>query len=82
MARVFLTSKSPIRTLCSNGAKGILNLVPSSADILSLLIREVGDLINLFHFSSLLLEQSDQEIHAAFVNGFDCTSGDLDEFFE
>ena len=74
--------KSPTEALRSGGAEGIvLYLVPILADILSLLVGQAADLVDLFHFPALRLEQLDHEIHGTLVRGVQCAAGGFDNIF-
>ena len=74
--------KSPTEELRSGGAEGIgLYLVPILADILSLLVGQVADLVDFFHFPALRLEQLDHEIHRTLVRGVQCAAGGFDNIF-
>ena len=67
----------------SGGAEGIgLYLVPIVAVILSLLVGQAADLIDLFHFPALRLEQFDHEIHGELVVGVQSAAGGFDDFFQ
>ena len=75
--------KSPTEVMRSGGAEGIgLYLVPILADILSLLVGQAANLIDLFHFPALRLEQFDHEIHGKLVVGVQCAAGGFDDFFQ
>ena len=75
--------KNPTEALRSGGAEGIgLYLVPILADILSLLVGQAADLVDLFHFPALRLEQFDHEIHRKLVVGVQGAAGGFDDFFQ
>ena len=65
--------KSPTEALRSGGVEGIgLYLVPILADILSLLVRQAADLIDLFHFrpcalNSLIMRFMERSLEASSV---------------
>ena len=49
---------------------------------LSLLVRQVPELIDFFHFSSLHLQKSDHKINGTLVGGIQRTADGMDDIFE